>query len=291
MRRNAMVGLVLGLTFLFSSAVAQEVGPAKGALVIVGGGAIGDEIYHRFFELAGGTDASIVVIPTAGEDDDEYDQFYGGLSDFRRAGATNLTVLHTRDRSQSNSEAFVQAIRKAGGVFFQGGRQWRLADSYLGTRVQDELRALLDRGGVVGGTSAGATILGDYLARGDTRGNEIMMGDHEQGFAFLKGVAIDQHVLKRNRQFDLLQIIEARPDLLGIAIDESTAIVVQGDQFRVLGKSYTLIFDPQSQLATGGPFYFLAPGDRFDLKTRQAFRPSTSEQPVARVVRKPTSQK
>jgi cyanophycinase len=291
MLRNAMVGLALWVAVLASGARAQEVGPARGALVIVGGGAIGGEIYQRFLELAGGADAPIVVIPTAGTDDEEYDGFYSGLTAFRRAGATNLILLHTRDRNEADSEAFVQPIRGAGGVFFEGGRQWRLADSYLGTKVQDELRALLARGGVVGGTSAGATILGDYLVRGDTRGNEIMMGDHEQGFAFLKGVAIDQHVLKRNRQFDLLQVIEARPDLLGIAIDESTAIVVQGDEFRVLGESYALIFDPQSQLATGGPFYFLAPGDRFDLKTRQAFRPSASEQPVARVVRKPTSQK
>jgi cyanophycinase len=286
MIRRMLLVLVIGVALLGSSAGAQQVGPAKGALVIVGGGAIGDEIYHRFFELAGGTDAPIVVVPTAGEDDDEYNQFYSGLSDFRRAGATNLTVLHTRDRNESNADAFVQAIRGAGGVFFQGGRQWRLADSYLGTKVETELRALLDRGGVIGGTSAGATILGDYLVRGDTRGNEVMMGDHEAGFAFLKGVAIDQHVLKRNRQFDLIEVIEKRPDLLGIAIDESTAIVVQGDQFRVLGKSYALIYDHERQLDSGGPFYFLAPGDRYDLKTRQAFRPSSSEQPIARVVKK-----
>jgi cyanophycinase len=284
-----MIVLVMGIALLGSRAGAQQ-GPAKGALVIVGGGAIGDEIYHRFFELAGGTDAPIVVVPTAGEDD-EYNQFYSGLSDFRRAGATNLTVLHTRDRNESNSDAFVQAIRGAGGVFFQGGRQWRLADSYLGTRVETELRALLDRGGVIGGTSAGATILGEYLVRGDTRGNEIMMGDHEAGFAFLKGVAIDQHVLKRNRQFDLVEVIEKRPDLLGIAIDESTAIVVQGDRFRVLGKSYALIYDHERQLDSGGPFYFLAPGDRYDLKTRQAFRPSSDEQPIARVVKKTWKQR
>jgi cyanophycinase len=291
--RRGTIGWLMSLALLASGAAAQQVGPAKGALVIVGGGQIGDEIYHRFFELAGGTNAPIVVIPTAGEDDHEYDQFYSGLNAFRRAGATNVTLLHTRDRGEADSDAFAQVIRKASGVFFEGGRQWRIADAYLGTKVETELRALLDRGGVIGGTSAGATILGDYLVRGDTRGNEIMMGDHEKGFAFLKGVGIDQHVLKRNRQFDLLEVIAKRPDLLGIAIDESTAIVVQGDQFRVMGKSYALIFDPDRQLATGGPFYFLAPGDRFDLRKREAFRPSSSEQPVARVVPKPkpTTQK
>jgi cyanophycinase len=299
MTRRTRSGRLLGNTLLtltlldvgpwVPGAAAQEVGPARGSLVIVGGGAIGDEIYHRFFELAGGTDAPIVVIPTAGTNDDEYDQFYRGLSAFRRAGATNLTVLHTRNREQANTDVFVQAIRGASGVFFEGGRQWRLADAYLGTKVETELRALLDRGGVIGGTSAGATIQGDYLVRGDTKGNEIMMGDHEKGFAFLRGVAIDQHVLKRNRQFDLLEVIEKRPDLLGIAIDESTAIVVQGDEFRVIGESYALIFDPNRQLATGGPFYFLAPGDRFDLKTREAFRPNRSERPVAPVVPKRAS--
>jgi cyanophycinase len=139
----------------------------------------------------------------------------------------------------------------------------------------------LDRDGVIGGSSAGATIQGSYLARGDTRTNTIMMGDHEQGLAFVKNVAIDQHVLRRNRQFDLLEIVAARPDLLGIGIDENTAIVVHGDEFEIIGQSYVLIYDNQRQIDSGGDFYFLGVGDRFNLATREALR---GERSIERVV-------
>jgi len=104
-------------------------------------------------------------------------------------------------------------------------------------------REVLERGGAIGGTSAGASIQGSYLARGDTRNNQIMMGDHEAGFGFIQNVAIDQHVLARNRHFDMLDILRNRPELLGISIDENTAILVEGDQFEVIGDSYVLVYD------------------------------------------------
>jgi cyanophycinase len=264
----------------------QEIGPANGALVIVGGGRLDAAILERFLALAGGADAPIVVIPTAGGGD-AYDQYWVGLGDLKAAGATRLTVLHTTDRAVANTDAFVQPLRDARGVWFPGGRQWRLADAYLGTRVHAELRALLARGGVIGGTSAGATIQGSYLARGDTRSNTIMMGDHVEGMAFLRNVAVDQHLLRRNRQFDLLEIVQAHPELLGIGIDENTAIVVRGDRFEVMGAGYVAIYDHERQLDTGGRFYFLAPGDRFDLKTRQAERSTTTWEPLERVERRP----
>jgi len=258
---------------------AQEVGPSNGSLVIVGGAMRDPGIMERFLNLAGGPNAPIVVIPTAGGKD-EYDQFYQGLNSWRNMGATHLTVLHTNDRTEADSDEFVKAIREANGVWFPGGRQWRLADSYLGTRTAEELWNLLERGGVIGGSSAGATIQGSYLARGDTRTNTIMMGDHEEGFGFLKNTAIDQHVLKRNRQFDLIEVIRARPELLGIAIDENTAIVVQGDDVEVIGQSYVLIYDNQRTIGESGLFYMLAPGDEFNLATREAQRPSRSLAPI-----------
>ena len=264
---------------LLPRAAAQEFGPANGSLVIVGGGMRDPAILERFIELAGGPQAPIVIIPTAGGGDD-YDEFYPGLRDFHELGAFNLTVLHTNDPAEADTEAFVRSIAEANGVWFPGGRQWRLADSYLGTRTEEELWRLLDRGGVIGGSSAGATIQGSYLARGDTRTNTVMMGDHEVGFGFLKNTAIDQHVLRRNRQFDLVEIIEARPELLGIGIDENTAIVVQGDRFEVMRESYVLIYDNQKSVGENGRFYFLAPGDRFDLSTREATRAGTTYQPV-----------
>lgn len=267
-----MVGFAVLTAVVFGEgAVAQQVGPKKGSLVIVGGAMRDEAILERFLDLAGGPDALIVVIPTAGGDE-EYDQDWRGLRQFRAAGATNLTVLHTKDRDEANTEEFVEPIREAGGVWFGGGRQWRLADSYLNTKTHEALWELLDRGGVIGGSSAGATIQGSYLARGDSRTNTIMMGDHEAGLGFVKNVAIDQHLLRRNRQFDLLEITQARPELLGIGIDENTAIVVQGDEFEVIGQSYVVIYDHQRQIDSGGDFYFLGVGDRFNLATREAFR-------------------
>ncbi|WP_419162978.1 cyanophycinase [Candidatus Palauibacter sp.] len=265
---------------------AQEVGPPSGSLVVVGGAMRSPEIVDRFVQLAGGPSAHIVVIPTAGGQD-SYGQSFGGLLPFQAAGVEHLTLRHTNDRDEANSEAFVSAIREAGGVWFTGGRQWRLVDSYMGTRTEEELWALLERGGVIGGSSAGATIQGSYLARGDTLTNTIMMGSHEQGLGFLRNTAIDQHLLQRNRQFDLLEIIEARPELLGIGIDENTAIVVQGDRFEVIGESYVVIYDNESMLDSGGRFYFLAPGDQFDLAERQAYRATRQLQPLGRVEARP----
>lgn len=284
---QATVGALMVVACVFPGAAdAQEVGPPRGSLVIVGGAMRDPAIIERFIQLAGGPDAPIVVIPTAGGGD-TYDQYYPGLRTFRDAGATDLTVLHTTDRQRANSEAFVAPLRRARGVWFTGGRQWRLADAYLDTRVHDELRGVLDRGGVIGGTSAGATILGSYLARGDTAVNTIMMGDHEVGFGFLHDVAIDQHLLRRNRQFDLLEVIEAHPELLGIGLDEDTAIVVRGDEFEVVGRSYVVIYDHERMLDSGGRFYFLGAGDRYDLKTRTAFRMQRVRRPLERVVERP----
>lgn len=259
---------------------AQVHGPDKGSLVIVGGAMQDPAIVQRFIELAGGTEAPIVIIPTAGEADDEYHQFWSGLKQWRDNGAKRLTVLHTRDRKEANSESFVKPIREARGVFFAGGRQWRLADSYLDTLTHKELAALLARGGVVGGSSAGASILSSFMVRGDTKSNEKMIGDHVVGLGFLKNAAIDQHLLRRNRQFDMLEVIDKHPSLLGIGIDEDTAIVVSGDQFDVIGKSYVVIYSNKPVAGTDGRFYFMGAGDRFDMKERKATRQGSQWRPL-----------
>lgn len=259
-----------------------DIGPDNGHLVIVGGAMKDPSILEEFMKLAGGPEAPVVVIPTAGGGD-RYDQSWRGMRQFREAGFENLTLVHTYERPEANSEEFVRPIKEARGVFFTGGRQWRLADAYLNTLTHQELVALLERGGVIGGSSAGATIQGSYLVRGDTETNTIMMGDHTQGMGFLKNSGIDQHLLKRNRQFDLLEVVEAHPQLLGIGIDEDTAIVVHGDRFYVIGQGYVAIYDTSNHIPPSGPFYFLAPGDRFNLKTREAFRPSRVFKPLGRV--------
>ena len=90
----------------------------------------------------------------------------------------------------------------------------------------------------------------------------MMAPGYEQGFAFLRGVAIDQHLLKRKREKDLVAVIAAHPQLLGIGLDEGTAVIVQGDRFEVVGASKVAIYEPHKS------YYFLSAGDRFDLKTR-----------------------
>jgi cyanophycinase len=262
------------------TANAQVHGPEKGTLVIVGGAMQDPAIVQRFIELAGGPDAPIVIIPTAGEADDDYHQYWSGLKQWRDNGARNLTVLHTRDRKVADSDAFVKPIREARGVFFAGGRQWRLADSYLDTLTHKELAALLNRGGVVGGSSAGASILASFMVRGDTKSNEKMIGDHTVGLGFLKNAAIDQHLLRRNRQFDMLEVIDKHPTLLGVGIDEDTAIVVDGDQFDVIGRSYVVIYSNTPVAGAGGRFYFMGAGDRFDMKERRATRQGTQWRPL-----------
>lgn len=284
--QTRMTALLLVPLVSAASLQAQKVGPASGALVIVGGAMRDPAIVTRFIDLAGGPDAPIVVIPTAG-DAATYDEYWSGLRIFRDNGARNLTVLHTRDPKVADTEAFVAPLIRARGVFFTGGRQWRLADAYLKTRTQKALEALLARGGVIGGSSAGATILGSYLVRGDTKGNELMIGDHVEGMAFLENSAIDQHVLRRNRQFDLIEVMQKYPDILGIGIDEDTAIVVEGDRFEVIGQSYVLVHDKDTTVSPHGSFFFMAPGDRFDLVKREATRRQTTDRALEGVKKKP----
>jgi cyanophycinase len=243
------------------------VGPRQGTLVIVGGGQLGPDIIKRFVALAGGQDAEVVVIPTAAEND-PIDTKRAAERFARSFGFKNVTVLHTRDRAEADSEGFVAPLKKARAVWFDGGRQWRITDAYLGTRTQREIEAVLSRGGVIGGSSAGATIQGSYLVRGAESGNDILMSKgHEQGFGYLRGVAIDQHILPRNRAADLAQVVGAHPELLGIGVDESTAIVVEGDRFEVIGRGVVAISDGKDH--DGKHYYFLAPGERFDLKARR----------------------
>jgi cyanophycinase len=156
-------------------------------------------------------------------------------------------------------------------VWIGGGRQWRLVESYLHTRTQDELFKLLDRGGVIGGTSAGCSIQASYLVRGAREGNKIMMAPgYEEGFGFLRNVALDQHLLTRKRENDLPAVLQKHPELLGIGLDENTAIVVRGDEFEVIGQSKVAIYDPAKWRGSNGDsHYFLQAGDRFNLAARR----------------------
>lgn len=233
--------------------------------MVAGGGALDPEIWEHFVELAGGSEARIVVIPTAGTQD-RFPDDWSGLDALRRAGAEQITLLHTRDPDEANTEQFAAPLQEATGVWIPGGRQWRLVDAYLDTRVHEALFEVLERGGVVGGTSAGASIQASFLVRGDPRTNRIMISpDYEEGFGLLLGAAVDQHLLAREREEDLWEVVGRDPSLLGIGIDEGTALVVRGNVGEVIGASQVLIYD--SAAPDQRPFV-LEPGDAYDLGRR-----------------------
>jgi cyanophycinase len=255
-------------------ATLRRVGPPSGSVVIAGGGHLHPEIWERFIELAGGRDARIVVIPTASADE-EFGDDWDGLEYLRTAGAQHITLLHTRDPSEADSEDFVRPLREATGVWIPGGRQWRLVDAYLHTRVHAALFDVLERGGVVGGTSAGASIQASFLVRGDPETNRTVRApDYEEGFGILLDTAVDQHLLTRSRENDLWEILDVHPDLLGIGIDEGTALVIQGNRAEVVGASRVLIYDPSDPLRAARS---LRPGDAFDLGLRLPIRITEEE--------------
>jgi cyanophycinase len=279
--------LLLGLTIPGAVAADDTEGPDRGTLLIAGGGGKqGAAIFRKFVELAGGNTARIVIVPTAMSSDPNYDYQNPGVAKFARdrLKLKHVTVLHTHDRREADTREFVRPLKTANGVWFSGGRQWRFADSYLGTRSEKEFHRVLKRGGVIGGSSAGASIQADFLVRGDSRTNRIMIGDHQRGLGFIENCAIDQHVIKRGRQMGLVKVLTDpdgkmlrrfdREDLLGIGIDEDTAIIVRKNTFEVFGKpdAAVLIYDPRkwtAQTADARKYITLKLGARYDMKKRR----------------------
>lgn len=244
-----------------------------GSLVIVGGGRLPEELTQKFIELAGGPESLIVVLPTANPAPLPPS---AREADFLvRAGAKNVKVLDARRREEVESPAFLDVVKEAKGIWFGGGRQWRFVDAYEGTKAVDTFRGVLRRGGVIGGSSAGATIQGDYLVRGSPLGNEEMMAaGYERGFAFLPGTAIDQHFAQRKRFGDMTKVVAAHPQLLGIGLDESTAIIVQGHVAEVMGQNKVHFYDRSQPVAEGEPDYTsVEAGGKYDLKVRRGGTP------------------
>ena len=245
-------------------------GPASGHLVIIGGGPVPADIWDEFASCAAqaapvlkGEPGSvqgtrIVIITNASGDGRSYTG--PAIEELRsRVGAQNVTVMNLRDIREANDPDIILPLQQADGVFFTGGRQWHISEVFLNTLAHQALNDLLSRGGAIGGTSAGASIQGSFLWRGDTKGSEITVGDHTQGLGFMKRTAIDQHLLVRGREKDLQAFIDAAPEYIGIGLDESTAVVVRCDSLRVLGASKAAIYRP------GQDILWLTAGDRFKL--------------------------
>jgi cyanophycinase len=267
--RNLKLTLsILFLSFITPIAEAQTfVGSRPGALIIQGAGDAArrsPQVWERFISLAGGPDANFVFIPTA---DEPVDLKNLDRTHFPFARLKHVTVLHTRCRSEADTEAFVAPLRKATGVWFGPGKQFRLADSYLHTRTQRELQGVLNRGGVIGGLGAGGVILVSYTVRGGILDDKVMMAkSHEEGLGYLENVAIDQRIDIKTREADMVAVIAAHPELLGLGLEESTAIVVRGAKLEVIGPGRVAVTDGKDH--NGKPYYYLSAGERFDLKRR-----------------------
>lgn len=229
----------------------------EGTVILHGGGAVPSSVRDRFFELAGGKNSKLLVIPTADSltpDDD------GRLETWQNREPASVALLHADSREQAETETFAEPLRRATGVWISGGRQSVLASTYLRIPVERELSALLKRGGVIAGTSAGAAIQSKVM---------IVRGEAREGFDFVPNAVIDQHFIARNRQERLWHVLSAHPQRFGIGVDESTAAIICGNRLTVLGKSTVMVFVPAygnqprrvEQLKTG---------DQLDLKPIRA---------------------
>lgn len=249
-------------------------GPENGSLVIIGGGQHPELVVDTIISLAGGKDkAKIVVVTNASGTDEDYHS--KTIEEFAtKVGNKNVSVLNLKTIEEANDEKKLKDLKEATGIFFTGGRQWRITDVYLNTKAHKYFNDVLARGGVISGSSAGASVQGSLLWRGDTKGPHILIGDHTQGLGFLRYAAIDQHILARNRQSDLAEYIAAANRLIpenqtkfvGVGIDEATAIVVHKDQFEVIGKSFVAVHGGHNNFGRSDElFQVLKPGDKYDL--------------------------
>lgn len=230
--------VVCALSFL----VAPD--PPKGRLVIVGGGEIGRSIRERTIALAGGTSAKILVIPYASPDPEA-----GAKSAkmWEEVGATQISVLDLSD-----PKAAIQKIRSADLIWMRGGSQSRLMEHLRNPELVEAIRARYLQGGTIGGTSAGAAVMSslmiaDWLGpRNAPDGGRPRMS---HGLGLWPEVIVDQHFIRRKRMDRLRHAIEDHPELVGVGIDESTAVIVSGRGFEVMGASDVIVYDARKPMA------------------------------------------
>jgi len=276
-----LVGVIALITLSSGPVVKAQKssGPANGTLIVDGGGTT-EPVLRRFVELSGGPKARLVVIATAPSsirfgdnnvllDPDwpreriEWQQYFEYLK--RWFGVDRLEVIHTRDRKVADTESFVAPLNSATGVYLAPGNSGRLADAYLGTRTQKTLNDLLKRGGVIFGSSAGAIIQGSFTVRGRPDKPLLIAPGRTTGFGFLKNVAINPHLTSAKRDAELVNVVDAHPEILGIGIDDDAALLVRKNFFEIIGTGRVAIYDNVRR--NGSWYYWLKPGDRFDLST------------------------
>lgn len=282
-RLAAALALLLAAAAALTGSAAEA--PRAGHLVLIGGGDKPPDVMRKFVELAGGKDAPIVAIPTASSEPDAA-EYYEKL--FREElGCKNAVSLRIRGKADARRADFVALARKARGIFFGGGDQVRITNALLGTPVGDAIAAAFAEGAAVGGTSAGTACQSERMITGEGDFTQVRTRSVElwSGLGFLPpGVVVDQHFIRRQRQNRLLSVVLENPGLLGVGVDEETAIWVRPDgSFQVLGESGVMVFDAKGASVSREPratgqdllgvrgltLHLLLPGDSYDLRARR----------------------
>lgn len=289
MKQMRLIIYTTVLMGLFCSlASAQTTGPEKGALYIHGGGMLNLKEYLQLIqEVTGKSQPSIVVITTPQGAKREKDfnagkpfRLVNGLQKKHHMQNVNeLFILKKKDANQPDAYGLIDS---ADAVFMTGGNQCYLTDALLDTEVQTAMNRLLERGGVIGGSSAGAQVQSSFMTRGDFT-KRLILGDakHQTGFGFVHHAAFDVHVEERKREQDLFQLLTLKKGeladkqldpsfLLGIGIDQSTAVIIRKNIMQVTGNGQVYIFDPQLWTNITKPFFdTLESGESFDLQKRK----------------------
>jgi cyanophycinase len=249
----------------------------------------GGEILERFVELAGGKKAHIAIIPTASDDPQRSGEGYATL--FRELGVKEADWLRVEWREDANAEEALSLLMAASGIYITGGDQARLVRLLVGTLVMECIRMRNAGGVIVAGTSAGASILSALMMAGGTgvggnsNGSAARKGmiDVVAGFGLLQDIIIDQHFSQRGRMGRLLSVFAGTPGLIGIGLDEDTAVLIDREgMLEALGSNMVTIVDGRATLSdyfdreegeiltiTGSSLHVLAGGRHFDLNTRR----------------------
>jgi cyanophycinase len=252
---------------------------AQGHLLLNGGGGETPDFWQRFFVLAGGTDAPVVVLPTASERPEAGPEYVEEL--MRDYGATAVRWLPLGTAEDGANPELVAAIAAARGVFFTGGDQSRITAALLGTPAMEAVRAVLARGGVLAGSSAGLACMSEVMITGEGNFEVVRAGavETKPGLGFVTQAVLDQHFVARKRLNRLLSVILERPQLLGIGVDERTAVWFRPDgTAEVLGAGSILVVDARQAALREAPetrdfgardvrMHLYLPGESFVLAT------------------------
>ena len=279
--RSLCLAVVAG-ALAFCAASAQ---PPKGSLFIIGGGHRTPEMMRQFVDLAGGPEkAKLVVIPNASADGDT--SCRDMADEFRALGVRRVDCCLLTHEQASDPRSAGQ-LDGATGVYFTGGDQALVTRALVGTPVQRKLLELYQAGAVMGGTSAGAALMSKVMITGDEKLNRdtinafvVIRKDNivtVEGMGFLTNAIIDQHFVRRKRHNRLISVVLEHPDLVGVGIDEATAIIVRrGELFDVTGRGSVVVYDATrakgirtdirgNLSAEGLSMHLLIAGDSYDM--------------------------